>query len=531
MSYWDKVLSFDIETSSTDPEKDKIWSMGVYGDDVRSNEYFIKTSDRPPAEVIEGLRTSAGSFGQEQMDRGSFTPLFDALSSGNTNTEQEGLQNVFRHIDHNSSILIQNVNFENRFINKIMGDMGEGADDIRDKMRYFSYVDNENTIRSDSILHTPPEVTNQKNAAKYAVQQYLRTGDNKSFDQAEKSYDAMMKEYSRVTREGKGAVTVDLMDVTKATYAKAASQGFLKREHANAGTSVEFLSKILLDGEKESHTALSDAKQQKQIYQKMSGIYGELLSGNVSEDTQYKLSQIRAGQPYDSSRQFIKSLDSIMGEFESNGFARVRLDQFGTNFGLREEEVFAKVSVHDRAGGSQDIFVKNYRAIDNAEYGSRLAYFKTQSRQEAVDDVLRRFQNIETPGFNKQEFANRYLNNEVDVPAEERALKAKTMSNIDSPKSKLNQTVDRAADALSGITDKVKNLENKHWVGLALLATGGAVYAASGGNEEGAALKKREEDRQKKSTLDYQLKTFTRPQTYHGSSLADWKERTGHHQY
>jgi hypothetical protein len=529
MSYWDKALSVDIKTTDNNPKDGKIWSMAVYGDEAKSSNYFIKSA----RQIESDLATGGVPFDREHLNGGSSASLFGDLeraADSGTRSPEGGLRGMFKHINDDSVLLMQNVNMKNGFVNSVLGDMGDSGNEIREKMRYSSYLDSGNTIKSDSILYTPPEVSNQRSAARNATQAYMRTGDMASFTEAGKSYDKMMAEYSRVASEGKGAVVVDMLDVTKATYAKAASQGFLNRQHVSAGTSMDFLAKVMLDRGPGTHGAASGARQQKQIYSKMMSMYEELQSGTVSDDTRGMLARIRAGQPYDSSRQFISSLDGAMKEIENSGFTRIRLDQYGPEFGLSEEDAVSRVTIHDKSGPSVDISRKNYGAIDRAPNNSTLGYFKTDSKSVAVQDVLRRFENVDTPGVNKSDFVKRYLEGGIDMEAESANLKNLGNEAPPMPQEKA-RVVDRATDMLAKAKGKLQGLEKKHVIGMALLATGGAAYAASGDNEKGAELRRREEKKQNDATLDHQLRTFTKPETYHGSSLADWKERTGHHQY
>ena len=74
-------------------------------------------------------------------------------------------------------------------------------------------------------------------------------------------------EYKNATR--KGAFVIDLMDITKATYAQAASLGLMDPKMITVGTSVDFLSRNLLLEGAETHTALDDAQRQIRAFDKL----------------------------------------------------------------------------------------------------------------------------------------------------------------------------------------------------------------------------------------------------------------------
>ena len=520
----ERLKSLDIETTGLDETRSKIWSIGLTGAG-HSSEQFINPTSKKKWENVESEIIGKDSFQAKQVRAGSYDGLKNAIKDGRATSEAAAMSNLFKNIDKDSILVVQNVNFENKFIGEILNNHPD-LPDIQEKMQYVTGGANQ----PGRILYTPPQVTSLRSQTNFEYAKFLNTGEG--FENVSRLYTGIMDEYKKhMGTSGKGAFTIELMDVTKSTYAMAASQGFLDKKQINIGTSVEFLSQQLL-GEVETHTALNDAEQQLKIFKKLMGIQDELASGNVSSETRKTLSNIKAAQPFETSRQFISALKNTLQEMSETivdaGPGRTRLIDPNTTEGLKE------ISVYNKDGQRFGLTIPNYPSVPS-----------TDDPAVAMEHVKYRFKNQRTAGINKfkivEELKGKTSLDDMISHLEELEQGAKSRvseeiniaqgkssySNIDQAKRKVTDFAAESSDWFSGLSKTQKG------IGLGVVSSSALLAMASTSEEEAQEMQNAQKRAEEKQTLKSALDsyTFTEPTLYHGSGFADYKERKGHHRY
>lgn len=500
-----RLSSLDIETTGLDERTDKIWSIGL-DDGGAGKEYF---SD-------PGMPLGKGSFFEEQKARKSF----DAWEDASKMSDAKAVDKLFQSIDKDSIVLIQNLNFENKMIGEVINNMpAEEQSKFAEKMMYVS------DKHKGKLLYSPPQVASMRTRAAYDYRQFMSNGDSRSFDDAAKGYSDMMQEYSKhAGKKGQGAFVIELMDITKATYAQAASKGLLDKRNINIGTRVEYLTDVLGLGE-EKHTALSDAKQQKQIFERLTTIQGELSSGNISDLTRKQLTKIRVTQPYEGSKQFASAIKNTLEEIQTQGYTR----QLG---GMLDFESTNVVGVQGPDGR---------HSLVRPMYGKAK---RTSDKNKAIQHVLERFRGADTKGINKVSLVGEVIGAEsiddaislLDKRIE--GLKGKSISvsnfvDVEAPtfdqlakraSIEIEDKGIRAAEILQGTSTK-----QRVGIGAGIAALGLGAMALTGKGD--ADKKQREEERDRDLSLNQALSEYKYQTGFHGSGFADWNDRTQHHRY
>ena len=304
-----RLVSLDIETTGLSEQKDKIWSVGITDPNGNGWEQFSDPREDKTANLHSFMKERSGEFAEEQIKRGSFDELERNISSGNVVGERELVENTFSRL-RNKAILIQNANFENKFLG---GALGENDAGLSDMFRY-----NTRGARSpNKKLFAPPTVGNILDEIKMAKS----SGANIS--EIAGMYDSMLGEYSKeFARQDGKSFTIDLMHISSAVFAKAANKGLLDEKMYDANVKVDFLSERFGLG-KELHTALSDGLQQESIFYRLLDINEEIDSGNLSEKTINELADIKTRAKDAAKSKFKSELNNIVGEINRNGGTRL----------------------------------------------------------------------------------------------------------------------------------------------------------------------------------------------------------------
>jgi DNA polymerase III epsilon subunit-like protein len=520
-------LSLDIETTGLDPKKDSIWSIGTSG--KSKGEWFLRDQAKFP--TMDAMKKAVlNEWGAETYKGVDWPELYKGTGQSTRSAVKEALSAIDRH----TVVLIQNTNFENRFFNEALTGLPEKeAAALRDVMRYGSYK--EGGSFSNQIFHTPPEVTAARRAANKAFNAY--SGKTRDFEPVRAAYAGMMATYDRLIGEtrskGAGAITVDLMDITRATYAEAASKGFLNRQKINIGTNVEFIAHAL-GFEKEAHRAYKDAALQEEIYKELRNIYGKLRDGSIGTEEKNKLARINAGQYYEGSRQFLASVKNRFQEIAGEtGFTKIELDLF------TDEDNFTVFDKYTNKKTEIEYYKTNkITQFNNPE-------FTTSDKKAVIRDLLRQYKKIGgMPGIDIDTIEEQIINDKIKIGDKTHSLdsairefRAKAFQDADSDlanrQAKTSTALANTEDWLHKAQNQISKIKAKHvMIGGGLLAGAGLVGMATAGSDENTKkLHARQNEIEYKDTLDYQLKTFKKPATYHGSGFANWKERKGHHQY
>ena len=290
-------------------QKDKIWSVGITDPNGNGWEQFSDPREDKTVNLHNFMKERSGEFAEEQIKRGSFDELERNISSGNVVGERELVENTFSRLK-NKAILIQNANFENKFLGGALGESDAGLSDI------FRY--NTRGARSpNKKLFAPPTVGNILDEIKMAK------GSGANISEIAGMYDSMLGEYSKeFARQDGKSFTVDLMHISSAVFAKAANKGLLDEKMYDANIKVDFLSERFGLG-KELHTALSDGLQQEKIFYRLLDINEEIDSGNLSDKTINELADIKTRAKDAAKSKFKSELNNIVGEINRNGGTRL----------------------------------------------------------------------------------------------------------------------------------------------------------------------------------------------------------------
>lgn len=321
-----RLVSLDIETTGLTLQTDRIWSIGI----AKANtagikkrrkrakndlEIFIDPRSNGPhiestKESIEKLMIgTSGSFAEGQIERGSFEPLIRAIDSGKTKSEQEALDIAFKNL-HNKIILIQNHNFENRFLGKALGQEDAGLSGM------FRY----NTVspkNPNNKLFTPPRITQLRSEAQSLTDAGADIGEISSV------YDRIMAEYEKeILSPDTGSFIMEEMDFSKALFAKAGKRGLINPKMYDANTSIEFLGELI--GKREEHTALEDGRLQTDIWKEFVRLHDELsTSSPISPKTKKLFESFNTSISKHISNEFSKGLEGYKREIDNTGSTRL----------------------------------------------------------------------------------------------------------------------------------------------------------------------------------------------------------------
>ena len=488
----DKMVSIDIETSGLDKKKDWIWSLGT-SRSGKEHEFFVNNAE--PGKIESLLDPKNDIFGIE----GYFDPYKKALAEGTAMPKAEAIESMFQQIDKESVVLIQNINFENTRIAESIN--GEEAAKFADKFKFVT------KDHGGHLFYRPPEVTKALHEAgrhsMLMMGAQTEEDANAALQNVNKSYKKMISQYDKAIGSKSGAVTVDLMDMTKATFAAAAQRNIIGKSHIETGLSVDFLSKVLISKE-ERHTAAADATFQNEIFGKLGKMYNELESGSMSEETTKNFAKIKAAQPFESSRVFLSSLRNRLQEIQRDGSTAL-LDQ--SKLRIVEREI---------SGVKHSFMETDYSNVKT-----------TSSPKDATAHLVEKYSKRNTGGLDIKQYSSSLEGLNLDEQI------SKIESDHATFKQKVATRIQGTATISERVTDAYRGMPkiNKKY-GIAAVALG-AAYLATGGGEQDEEKNYEAMDKQ----MSYQrsnektFKMFSEPKVHHGTGLYLWENAVGHHQY
>lgn len=502
-----KALSFDLETSMLDPGRAGafIWGTGyarlTKGNNVKKTGKLYKDNIS-----LENVKSIIGSndFGKEQIEKGRLNPLFESYES------LDGQQNILGDFvdaakkSKANILLIQNANFERRWMEPLMRATGADISGISDVMR-MAYETGSGELPS---FHPPGEVLEARSKAMAHFYSFLETGDETMFTHAAKAYEDIMGMISGHMSSGsKKMIVVDQLDLTRGLFMKAAELGYIDKKYANIGTAQSFLSLMLL-GEEETHLAPDDASQTlRTAYKHIIPMYNELMSGVVSDKTKETLERISIGQKQEATSQLTRSLVRAFDEAMSPtgyGYYDSLANDKPVELTFRDTET-GKLSVAQRIFKTSKKYIKGDLAF-------------------VAQDVLRRYHGIDTPGIDKDELLRNIINHKSPQESID------YINNLNKDVANISKNPIEAADGQ--ILNWIKNNKIKATaIGAGLIGIG--MMAFGGGTKEEIEADKNAK-RQFTQSVDNNIRMYSKPSisvdTYHGSGFADWNERIGHHE-
>ena len=520
-----RFVSIDIETSGRDAAKDKIWNIGLKWSNGKKRNLFLvddasytmgHSADASVLaqreQVVDRMKAQleSGNFGKRQAAKGSFNDLYKAIREGTAITSEGAakyISNIVGHLGASNQAkftLIQNARFEDQFLTKLMQDYG-----VFDKAKHGMEFRTNYTEGYAGFLYSPPDITTLKANAAQSFEKYLAgTG---SFDEVAKHHEAIVNSYfSHINNAPKG-ISVDLMDLTKAFYAKAAEKGLLRKQDIHVGTNIEFLSQLFYD-QAEAHTGLEDAVlQEKLAVEKMSDVYGRMTTDTLTNDDRNILVKASEMQQRAHRLQLISGLKT--GLEESQTAAGYKLT--GTR------KFYPLTPIIDSQNRLHPLSV--YRQID-AHYTKDVA----ATIEDVVNSSARR---LEVHPDDVKSILNE-IGKHDDVDCKIAALYEMGDNYWGKPKipSKPMPTKQEVKESVGWL--KSLNGAQKTVVGLGVA---GALYA--GLSDDNASkhkvreIKKRKEYRERRYDLDSNMRIYSKLDNYHGSGFATWNDRTKHHEY
>lgn len=519
------LISLDIETTGLDPKKDKIWSIGVSGPNSGSEYFSNPTSQKTASGTILEM-SKMNEFGQSQMDRGVFSDLGRSIDAGSTTSPQRAIGEALSMLPQGGALVMQNHNFENRFIGEVLLGMPEKESQaILDKMMYKS------ESFDGRILYTPPQITSLRQEARQELYSFNRTNSSRSLDRVDQIYKEMMSEYDRhLNMKNKGIFTIELMDVTKATFASLAKEGYMNSKMINVGSNVEFLSSTVL-GEKEIHSALSDADQQRRIYLKLREIQEQVTTGNLSKENRSIVRNITSSQSLELDKQFISAVRSGLGEIKENG-KTILLGNFTRDLNIGVLDSDNRIYHVSAVDNSKQEYTKDIRRL----------FYHTQDRYTGIpvsSNTIGKLRGI-VENNSDIDVAISSVNDLLDeskLNVSER-LKSYHVSqeghNVGTPSEPLDLGLEKNIRKGSIIFDNFKAnatsflSKNKKSLTVGSIAAG-LLYMANKDTE----YRKEDSERQRRESLSVnnRLRMFEEPTVYHGTGLANFNERVRSHEY
>lgn len=531
---YENIISIDTETTGLRPQNSLLWSIGTTTKSGTKEKYLGNELFTEEARSSFLQQARANSVFQQKQE-GAYQAYFNSIQEGRFLTDQEAGQFLLDSLDEGKILMAQNVNFENKFLTKAAQRSGF-YESIRDRME-FSTPPIEDLDRP-LLFYRPPSVTmggyESSDLFERLAEDLKKGGSNyqANLEAYEKSTTNVVDEYGRIAKQAKGIITADLQDFTKALYATAAYKGQLSPEALTARTTnIEVLSQILL-GQKEAHTAGSDSAQQFELFKKISTMYNQLKTGNVSDETRGYLSELNRVLPYSKESSMyssaLQALEELKLEKQYKIFKGI---QTGTS----------EIKVNSQTWGSV-----NFKYRDYAK--ARI----TTDHREVLDDVARRYRDsglnadaiealknvdhdtaiqrlAEQTAQAKQRLTN-FINRTEDIPPQSvSTLSADELINQITPDRPAKQ-IDVRLPRLSRSQKMVGGF------GLGILG----LFMLSGSERE-----QKEKEKTKRNTLSNKIKeqgntpnavfdafgyNIKEPVVYHGQGWYHWDNRTGHHQ-
>jgi len=345
--FFDRLASFDTETTGIDTRKDRIWQAGFTKQGIDTEEVvnpfftfdqakkIFEPEDLDVDTFKDRMINGNGKFSRKAYQAGNFNSLLVKHFTGKTipgaeelsNSLSDTLDKTLGHLSMGDVLVLQNHNFENKLIQKGYEDgliEKSTYQRLQDKMEFLK-VD-QRTGSTLGLLQVPTEVSNAAQKASFIYNtQYLDNirDQRRTFSRYKDTMNDVIDAYKNaIQRPDRGAIVIEQMDVTKALYANAISLGYMDNRHANIGLNIEFLNDVLFDGKLEAHTALSDSKDTVDVFKKTWGMVEELRSGAVSDETKKLLVSINEKQYKEVHKQFMKSVDSVLNDFDTKGYTR-----------------------------------------------------------------------------------------------------------------------------------------------------------------------------------------------------------------
>lgn len=534
MKPFSSVFSLDFETTSTNPEerikdvrdgvvksrhKARIWSVGLATRSDGSEAIF-----NPPKEQLESEKIALNKRGfyAENQEWQTYVSGRKKPSSAELLFEATD-RAILKHLDdsltfgNSGMVLVQNLGFERAFYASLDG---SASSRLMNQMY-------ERSPDGQTKLYAPSEVVKARAAANDAkTLSELDAAMDKVID-AYKKVDASVMKYD-AERAVKGGLPMfyaaDLMDFTKATLVKAAAQGHIPEVYKEMGHNVDFLAKLFL-GEEETHGALSDARQQIKLFDKITNLREELISGNISEESTGIFNKMKTASGVAREMQAAKSIISNIEKLkESGGWdSKQKIDTVKVPFinSLTGETGHIDVPRFSR-DISNERGLTNFLLMAKERYGNTRAYAEleniikpAQGNPEVAQDLLRNPDStfrIGVENSNNSELLNKIIRGEKLTDDE--LVKIRNLNVSSGSERTLSEFAENTYRKIRNSHEVLRSiLPENHRVGIpaiGLAAAGGLLYMMGDSFDDDMRVKKLRDRQERLDFNQYNDPTFNK---------------------
>lgn len=534
MKPFSSVFSLDFETTSTNPEerikdvrdgvvksrhKARIWSVGLATRSDGSEAIF-----NPPKEQLESEKIALNKRGFYAENQEWQTYISGRKKPSSAELLFEATDRaILKHLDNSLTfgnsgmVLVQNLGFERAFYASL-----DGSSSSRLMNQMY-----ERSPDGQTKLYAPSEVVKARAAAKDAkTLSELDAAMDKVID-AYKKVDASVMKYD-AERAVKGGLPIfyaaDLMDFTKATFVKAAAQGHIPEVYKEMGHNVDFLAKLFL-GEEETHGALSDARQQIRLFDKITNLREELISGNISDESTGIFNKMKTASGVAREMQAAKSIISNIEKLkESGGWdSKQKIDTVKVPFinSLTGETGHIDVPRFSR-DISNERGLTNFLSMAKERYGNTRAYAEleniikpAQGNPEVAQDLLRNPDStfrIGVENSNNSELLNKIIRGEKLTDDE--LVKIRDLNVSSGSERTLSEFAENTYRKVRNSHEVLRSIfPENHRVGIpaiGLAAAGGLLYMMGDSFDDDMRVKKLRDRQERLDFNQYNDPTFNK---------------------
>lgn len=534
MKPFSSVFSLDFETTSTNPEerikdvrdgvvksrhKARIWSIGLATRSDGSEAIF-----NPPKEQLESEKIALNKRGFYAENQEWQTYISGRKKPSSAELLFEATDRaILKHLDNSLTfgnsgmVLVQNLGFERAFYASL-----DGSSSSRLMNQMY-----ERSPDGQTKLYAPSEVVKARAAAKDAkTLSELDAAMDKVID-AYKKVDASVMKYD-AERAVKGGLPIfyaaDLMDFTKATFVKAAAQGHIPEVYKEMGHNVDFLAKLFL-GEEETHGALSDARQQIRLFDKITNLREELISGNISDESTGIFNKMKTASGVAREMQAAKSIISNIEKLkESGGWdSKQKIDTVKVPFinSLTGETGHIDVPRFSR-DISNERGLTNFLSMAKERYGNTRAYAEleniikpAQGNPEVAQDLLRNPDStfrIGVENSNNSELLNKIIRGEKLTDDE--LVKIRDLNVSSGSERTLSEFAENTYRKVRNSHEVLRSIfPENHRVGIpaiGLAAVGGLLYMMGDSFDDDMRVKKLRDRQERLDFNQYNDPTFNK---------------------
>ena len=411
-----RLVGFDTETTGLDTtsndfrKRSKIWQTGLAidgasGVEQHTSPFFMGNADGSlsPAPKVQSMfvedamRKSNGKFSEKAFLGGNFNQFFKDYESNSLVSLDKSISNTLGNIQSSDVVVLQNMNFENRILKSSL-DQGLLSPDlyqnIASRMQTVS-LDGDGNI--NTLFERPANVQEYMRKADMIYHsEYLNSFSEEAFQAYRSELNSAYSSYKDIISDTKrkGAVAVELQDISKMFLANAADKGLIDKQTSTLGLNVDFLSRAILS-KTEQHTALQDSQDSIDIFKRLIHMNDEIVSGkDLSTETLNVFERIKEQQPDEINSRFLKSVRSVVDDFTTRNYTNLKgkYAWYNPEIVLREQ--------------SPEGF--STRTLDRISFGNTSP---TSSLKEALENNLGRFDTYSEGinGFDRKKYTNDLL--------------------------------------------------------------------------------------------------------------------------